>query len=133
MIAFWRAAGPQKWFGQDAGFDREIVARFLPAHEAAAAGRLSDWAATPVTSTVPLSGSPAAVTRPSALSDQVPPDLDALCMELLQRDPAARPDGTAVLARLEGERPSASTLSRSAWSNRSTSATARPGVPATWR
>ena len=47
VIAFWRAAGPQKWFGKDADFDREIAAQFLPAHEAAAAGQLSDWAATP--------------------------------------------------------------------------------------
>jgi uncharacterized protein (DUF924 family) len=47
VIAFWRAAGPQKWFGKDADFDREIAARFLASHEAAAAGHLSDWEATP--------------------------------------------------------------------------------------
>ncbi len=47
MIGFWRAAGPKKWFRKDAAFDREITARFLAAHEAAAAGRLSDWQATP--------------------------------------------------------------------------------------
>jgi uncharacterized protein (DUF924 family) len=47
VIAFWRAAGPQKWFGKDAAFDREIEARFLSVHEAAAAGRLSGWEATP--------------------------------------------------------------------------------------
>jgi uncharacterized protein (DUF924 family) len=44
---FWRAAGPTKWFRKDAAFDREIEARFLAAHEAAAAGRLSAWEATP--------------------------------------------------------------------------------------
>jgi uncharacterized protein (DUF924 family) len=47
VIAFWRAAGPEKWFRKDAAFDREITARFLRSHEAAAAGRLSDWEATP--------------------------------------------------------------------------------------
>jgi uncharacterized protein (DUF924 family) len=47
VIGFWRAAGPQRWFRKDADLDREIAARFLPAHEAAAAGRLSDWEATP--------------------------------------------------------------------------------------
>ncbi len=47
MIGFWRAAGPRRWFGKDADFDREIAARFLPAHEAAAAGKLADWAAAP--------------------------------------------------------------------------------------
>jgi uncharacterized protein (DUF924 family) len=47
VTAFWRAAGRQKWFRKDAAFDREIKARFLARHEAAAAGRLSDWEATP--------------------------------------------------------------------------------------
>jgi uncharacterized protein (DUF924 family) len=47
VTAFWRAAGPSKWFRKDAAFDREIAARFLAAHEAAAAGRLADWEATP--------------------------------------------------------------------------------------
>jgi uncharacterized protein (DUF924 family) len=47
VIAFWRAAGPDKWFKKDAAFDREIAARFLDLHEAAAAGRLADWEATP--------------------------------------------------------------------------------------
>jgi uncharacterized protein (DUF924 family) len=44
---FWRAAGPKKWFRKDAAFDREIAARFLATHEAAAAGHLSAWEATP--------------------------------------------------------------------------------------
>jgi uncharacterized protein (DUF924 family) len=47
VTAFWRAAGPEKWFRKDAAFDREIAARFLSAHEAAAAGRLADWETTP--------------------------------------------------------------------------------------
>jgi uncharacterized protein (DUF924 family) len=47
VTAFWRAAGPQKWYRKDAAFDREIAARFLGVHEAAAAGRLADWEATP--------------------------------------------------------------------------------------
>jgi uncharacterized protein (DUF924 family) len=47
VTAFWRAAGPEKWFGKDADFDRAIEARFRATHEAAAAGRLADWEATP--------------------------------------------------------------------------------------
>jgi uncharacterized protein (DUF924 family) len=47
VTAFWRTAGPKTWFRKDAAFDREIATRFLAAHEAAAAGRLSDWEATP--------------------------------------------------------------------------------------
>jgi uncharacterized protein (DUF924 family) len=46
VTAFWRAAGPKKWFHKDADFDREIAARFLAAHEAAAAGGLADWETT---------------------------------------------------------------------------------------
>jgi uncharacterized protein (DUF924 family) len=47
VTAFWRAAGPSKWFRKDADLDREITARFLAIHEAAAAGGLSDWEAAP--------------------------------------------------------------------------------------
>ncbi|MBK8480783.1 MAG: AAA family ATPase [Proteobacteria bacterium] len=44
--------------------------------------------------------------RPQALSATVPQGLDALCMDLLRRDPAARPTADEALARLgrEGER-----------------------------
>jgi len=47
ILAFWRAAGHEKWFGKDDAFDAEIRTRFLPTYEAAAAGRLSDWEASP--------------------------------------------------------------------------------------
>jgi uncharacterized protein (DUF924 family) len=43
VTAFWRAAGPQRWFSKDAGFDHAIMTQFLATHEAAAAGRLSGW------------------------------------------------------------------------------------------
>lgn len=43
IVAFWREAGPEKWFAKDDGFDTAIRERFLPAHEAAAAGKLADW------------------------------------------------------------------------------------------
>jgi uncharacterized protein (DUF924 family) len=45
VVAFWRAAGPQRWFEKDAGFDDDIRRRFLKLHEAAAAGKLTDWEA----------------------------------------------------------------------------------------
>jgi uncharacterized protein (DUF924 family) len=46
VLAFWRDAGPKKWFTKDAAFDAEITARFLSTYEAAAAGELSAWETT---------------------------------------------------------------------------------------
>jgi uncharacterized protein (DUF924 family) len=43
IIAFWREAGPERWFKKDNAFDDEIRARFLAMHEAAAAGKLTKW------------------------------------------------------------------------------------------
>jgi uncharacterized protein (DUF924 family) len=45
VVAFWRDAGPDKWFEKDAAFDGEIRRRFLKAHEAAASGKLTQWEA----------------------------------------------------------------------------------------
>lgn len=46
VVAFWRDAGPQKWFKKDVAFDDAFRARFLSAHEAAARGELDAWAGT---------------------------------------------------------------------------------------
>lgn len=43
VLAFWRAAGPDKWFSKSDAFDAEIRSRFLPTYEAAAAGKLAGW------------------------------------------------------------------------------------------
>jgi uncharacterized protein (DUF924 family) len=43
VFAYWRALGPDRWFEKDAEVDAQIRARFLPLHEAAAAGALSAW------------------------------------------------------------------------------------------
>jgi uncharacterized protein (DUF924 family) len=43
VLAFWRAAGPEKWFKKDTAFDESIRARFLKTYDAATAGMLSDW------------------------------------------------------------------------------------------
>ena len=47
ILAFWREAGPEKWYKKDAAFDDDIRTRFLPTYEAAAAGKLSEWERTP--------------------------------------------------------------------------------------
>jgi uncharacterized protein (DUF924 family) len=43
VIGFWRAAGAERWFTRDDGFDAACRAEFLPAFEQAAAGRLAGW------------------------------------------------------------------------------------------
>jgi uncharacterized protein (DUF924 family) len=43
ILAFWRAAGPDKWFEKDDAFDADIRARFLDTYAAAAAGGLVRW------------------------------------------------------------------------------------------
>ncbi len=45
VIAFWREAGPAKWYAKDQAFDADIRVRFEPAHHAAARGELDSWAA----------------------------------------------------------------------------------------
>jgi uncharacterized protein (DUF924 family) len=47
VLAFWRGAGPDKWFKKDVAFDAEIVERFLLLWQSAAAGKLAAWEATP--------------------------------------------------------------------------------------
>jgi uncharacterized protein (DUF924 family) len=43
VVAFWREAGPHLWFAKDPEFDRRFRERYLPLHEAAAAGALHGW------------------------------------------------------------------------------------------
>ena len=47
VVAFWRAAGPERWFARDDEFDAECRARFLDAWEVAGRGELNGWAETP--------------------------------------------------------------------------------------
>ncbi|MGJ3264529.1 MAG: DUF924 family protein [Salinarimonas sp.] len=43
IVAFWEAAGPQKWFSKDEALDAEIRERFGETYRAAASGRLDEW------------------------------------------------------------------------------------------
>jgi uncharacterized protein (DUF924 family) len=47
VLAFWRQAGPDRWFDRDEAFDASIRARFASLLRAAALGELDDWQATP--------------------------------------------------------------------------------------
>lgn len=46
VVAFWKDAGPKKWFAKDPAFDAEIRDRFLETHFAAARRELDGWAET---------------------------------------------------------------------------------------
>jgi len=44
VLAFWREAGPSRWFRKDSAFDEQFRNRFLATHEAALRGELDAWA-----------------------------------------------------------------------------------------
>ncbi|GAA4340337.1 DUF924 family protein [Variovorax defluvii] len=44
VAAFWRNAGPERWFSKNEAFDAEFKSRFEAAHHAAATGALDGWA-----------------------------------------------------------------------------------------
>jgi uncharacterized protein (DUF924 family) len=43
ILAFWRDAGPDRWYRRDDVFDAEVCRRFLDLWQCAAAGELSAW------------------------------------------------------------------------------------------
>jgi uncharacterized protein (DUF924 family) len=45
VLAFWREAGPKRWFRKDEAFDADFRSRFQHCHEAAMRGELDGWAA----------------------------------------------------------------------------------------
>ncbi len=47
ILAFWREAGPEKWFSKDERFDSEIRERFLGSYAAASRDLLDQWQETP--------------------------------------------------------------------------------------
>jgi uncharacterized protein (DUF924 family) len=45
ILAFWRDAGPDRWYTPDEAFDADVRRRFLGLWQQAAAGELSSWEA----------------------------------------------------------------------------------------
>jgi len=43
VLAFWRGAGPGRWYSKDVAFDAVLRSRFLGLWRRAAAGELSSW------------------------------------------------------------------------------------------
>jgi uncharacterized protein (DUF924 family) len=78
IVDFWRAAGPERWFSEDASFDETCRTRFLLTHEAAARGDLNEWELTP-------EGALAVVL----LVDQLPRNMFRGTRRVYATDPAA--------------------------------------------
>jgi uncharacterized protein (DUF924 family) len=45
ILAFWRDAGPNRWYSRDDDFDVEVCARYLSVWQTAIAGELASWEA----------------------------------------------------------------------------------------
>jgi uncharacterized protein (DUF924 family) len=88
ILAFWQAAGPDRWFTKDAGFDQEVRARFLATYEAATAGHLLPWEARP--------DSALALT---IVLDQFPRNMFRASARTYWADPLARAVAERALAR----------------------------------
>ena len=43
IVAFWREAGPERWYAKSSAFDDDLRTRFLATWEAARAGDLAAW------------------------------------------------------------------------------------------
>jgi uncharacterized protein (DUF924 family) len=78
VLAFWRDAGPERWFVKDEAFDRVCRDRFMAAYEAAARGDLNEWELSP-------DGALAVVL----LLDQIPRNMFRGTREVYKADPVA--------------------------------------------
>ena len=88
VLAFWREAGPDKWFNKDAAFDEDILRRFLETYEAAAASQLADWEATPE-----------GALALTVVLDQLPRNMFRGSARAFAADPLARAVADRALAR----------------------------------
>jgi uncharacterized protein (DUF924 family) len=87
VLAFWRDAGPSRWYRKDAEFDRAFRDRFLATHEAAARGELDAWA-----------GTAAGALALCILLDQFPRNAFRDSGRMFATDPKAREIARAALA-----------------------------------
>jgi Uncharacterized protein conserved in bacteria len=78
VLAFWREAGPDKWFAKDEAFDQACRDRFMATYQAAARGDLNEWELT-------HDGALAVVL----LLDQFPRNMFRGTRDVYKTDPAA--------------------------------------------
>jgi uncharacterized protein (DUF924 family) len=87
VLAFWRAAGPDKWFAKDAAFDADIREMFLATYETAAAGALA-W-----------DGHPEGALALVIVLDQFPRNMFRDSARAFAADPIARTVAAHAIAR----------------------------------
>src|SRR5215470_3515040 len=97
VVAFWRDAGPDRWFKRDEAFDEDIRRRFLATYEAGARGELETWTETP-------EGALALVI----VLDQFPRNMFRGNGRAFAADPLARAAATRAVARGDEQRVDAS-------------------------
>jgi uncharacterized protein (DUF924 family) len=88
VLAFWREAGPDRWYTRDASFDALVRERFLELWQQAVAGRLSSWEA-----------SDDGVLALVILLDQFPRNMFRGDARAFSSDPLAREIATRALVR----------------------------------
>lgn len=88
IVAFWREAGPDKWFSKSDAFDTECRDRFLATHEAATRGDLAAWEAS-------AEGALALLI----LLDQLPRNMFRGTPRMFATDPLARAVADRAIAR----------------------------------
>lgn len=88
IVAFWRDAGPARWFAGDDAFDAEVAARWSDAHHAAARRELDGWGDT-------ATGALALVL----LLDQFPRNIFRRSAHAYATDPLGRLHADLALAR----------------------------------
>ncbi|MCK6453050.1 MAG: DUF924 domain-containing protein [Alphaproteobacteria bacterium] len=88
VLAFWRQAGPDRWFNKDDGLDAACRQRFEALWQDASSGRLAGWEATP-------DGALALVL----LLDQMPRNMFRGTAKAYASDPAAREAAHRAVAR----------------------------------
>jgi uncharacterized protein (DUF924 family) len=96
VLAFWREAGPARWYKKDAGFDAVVRSRFLALWQKAAAGELTSW-----------EGSDDGALALVIVLDQFPrnmfrDDVTTYSSDALARDVAARAIARGADLRVEG-------------------------------
>jgi uncharacterized protein (DUF924 family) len=88
VLAFWLAAGHERWFEPDEAFDAQIRQRFAATYEDAAAGRLSAW-----------ENSPEGALALVIVLDQFPRNMFRGSAKSFASDPLARDAAERAIAR----------------------------------